>query len=183
MGLFDLFKKKKEVPSYDVTDLQLSDLQIGFVFDYDLTNWIVEEVGEYDWGNNHFSHEFKMTNGSETRFLEVEDDDESSLILTKKVKIRAIAEDLPEQIVKQERPPAKLQYEGKIYYMESEAPGYYHIEGDESWDELLSWTYEDQTGESVLCIERWGDWEFEASVGRYIEAYEITNILPSGTTL
>ncbi len=183
MGLFDLFKKKKDEPTYDATDLQVIDMQIGFVFDYDLSNWIVEEVGEYDWGNNHFSHEFKISNGSETRFLEEKEDDERTLIFSQKIKIRTIAEDLPEQIVKQERPPAQLHYEGKTYYMESEAPGYYQIEGDDAWAELISWRYEDKTSESVLSIERLGDFEFEASIGHYIKHYEITNILPSGTSL
>ena len=43
------FKKKKE-PDYDVTNLSLKDLETGFIFDYDMKSWVVEESYEYDWG-------------------------------------------------------------------------------------------------------------------------------------
>ena len=69
MGIFDLFKKKEKAPKYDVTNLKVTDLDQGFIFDYDMKSWVVKEVYEYDWGSNNFSHEYKVDSGDEVAFL------------------------------------------------------------------------------------------------------------------
>ena len=51
--MFDFFKKKKKV-TYDVTNLSLKDLDVGFIFDYDMKSWVVQEAYKYDWCNNNF---------------------------------------------------------------------------------------------------------------------------------
>ena len=182
MGLFDIFKKEKK-PDYDPARITVKDLEEGFVFDYDLKTWVVKEAYKYDWGNNYFTREFKISDGNETLFLEVEDDDELEVSISKKVKVLAIDEDIPDVIDKEKRPPKKLLYKGVTYYREEESPGYFIVSGqdeknDENWSELIAWTYYDEEDENVLTIEQWGDFEFEASVGQYIEPYEISNILP-----
>lgn len=178
MGVFDFFCKKKSEPTYDVLNVAVADLQIGFVFDYDLSTWEVQEVCEYDWGNNFFSLEFKVSDGNRTLFLSFENDDEVFLSVTEKIKVRMLGEDIPEFISKNEKAPSKITYEGKDYFMESESPGYFHEQGSDDWSELISWDYEDKAGEAILCIERWGDFEFEAAIGKNIKEYEISNILP-----
>ena len=45
-------------------------------------------------------------------------------------------------------------------------------------DELIYWDYTDETGEKLLTIEQWGETEFEAAVGKTVQAYEFRNILP-----
>ena len=71
MGIFDkLFKKDK--PTYDVTDLRVTDLKKKFIFDYDLSSWEVTAEYTYDWGDNYFSKEFKIQSDKETLYLSVE---------------------------------------------------------------------------------------------------------------
>ena len=43
MGLFN-FLKKKNKPTYDVTNMKVTDLDKDFVFEYNLKNWVVKEV-------------------------------------------------------------------------------------------------------------------------------------------
>lgn len=180
MGLFDFFRKKNSKPTYDVSNITVADLQVGFVFEYDLSTWEVQEVCEYDWGNNFFSQEFKIYDGNRTLFLSFEEDDEVYLSVSQKIKIRVLGEDLPEYIAKNEKPPSKITYEGKDYFMESEKPGYFHEEGSDEWSELISWEYENSMYDAILSVERWGEFEFEAAVGKNIKVYEISNILPKG---
>ena len=177
MGLFD-FLKKSTKPTYDAANIQITDLEVGFIFDYDLTSWEVVEAYKYDWGDEYFSSEYKIFDGSQTLFLSVEDDDEVCLSITQKVKIAAIADNITDIIVKNERPPTKIRYKGIDYHLESENPGYFNKEGTEQWAEFISWNYEDEKGEAILSIERWGDFDFEAAVGKNIEESEIANILP-----
>ena len=183
MGLFDAFKKKEKDPSYDPSNITITDLDEGFVFEYDLKTWKVEEAYEYDWGSNYFSKEFKISDGSETLFLEVEEDDELEVSLHKKVKVPVIDPDLPDRMVKKGKPPKKLKYQGVTYYRDEESPGYFRNMADDkeekdSWSELISWSFYDENEEKILTIEQWGERQFEASQGEYIEPYEVSNILP-----
>lgn len=182
MGLFDRFKKKEE-PSYDPTNMSVRDLDKGFVFEYDMKTWVVNEVYEYDWGNNFFTREYKIDNGEEQLFLSIEEDDELEISISKKIKIRAIDEDLPEQIVNTERPPKKLHYDGKTFLLENESPGFFHDMANsdkDAWDEFISWSYYDDSEKFILCIEQWEEREFESSYGVFVEDYEISNIIPAG---
>ena len=43
---------------------------------------------------------------------------------------------------------------------------------------MLRWSYEDEEGEVYLGIEQWGEWDFDATVGKPVEEYQFTNILP-----
>ena len=87
MGIFDFFRKKDNKPEYDVTNITVADLQVGFIFEYDLVTWEVQEVYEYDWGDNFFSFEFKISDGTRTRYLSYMNDDKVFLSITEKIKI------------------------------------------------------------------------------------------------
>lgn len=178
MGLFDFFKKKE--PDYNATDIKVTDLDKNFVFDYNLSTWMVTAVYEYDWGDNCFTREFKIENESETAFLSIDEDDGLEISITQKIKIRHIDEDLPEYIVRNECPPKKLEYKGKTFYFEGENPGYFNDcdNKKEAWTEFIAWDYYSDDEEYVLNIEQWGDNQFEASYGKVIKEYEISNIYP-----
>ncbi len=179
MGLFDRFKKDK-TPDYDPTNIKITDLAQGFVFEYNMSTWEIKEEYEYDWGDNFFSKEYKITDGSETLFLSVEDDDELILVLSKKIKTRKITPDATDSIMKFNEAPREISYDGVTYYLEKESPGYFRdLSNDASdWDEFISWDYYDDDEKLYICIEQWDEREFEASAGIIIKEYEISNILP-----
>ncbi len=178
MGLLDFFKKKEE-PAYDSSDIRVTDLGLGFVFEYDLSSWVIEEEYEYDWGDEFFSKEYKISNGTDVKYLTVEDDDELYLSISTKIRIRSIGEDLPDQIQENETAPKKLTYDGNTYFLEEENPGYFRnlTAEEEAWTEFIAWEYEDDNN-NIITIEQWGENSFEASVGKNIREIDISNILP-----
>lgn len=178
--MFDFFKKKKEEPSYDVTNLTLKDLNFGFIFDYDLKSWVVKEVYEYDWGSNNFSKEYKIDSGDEVAFLSIEDDSELNITLTKAIKIRKIDEDFVEEIVKNEKAPSKIHYEGVLYYLDAESAGYFRDCAKETndWEELMAWEYYDENEEKIISITQWDERTFDAYAGIVLESHEFSNIIP-----
>lgn len=166
------------------TDLSVRDLEVGSVFEFDLRTFEVREAFEYDWGNNSFSSEFKVSDGSETFFLAVEEDDELELSLMQKLKIRQVQDNLPEYIHQHEKPPTTIRYQGTTFLYEEESPGYFRNtkddrNSDDSWSEFISWDYYSDEGNQLLSIEQWGEDSFEATVGRSLKEREISNILPS----
>ena len=180
MGIFDFFKKKEEEPSYDPLNMKITDLQKSSVFDYDMKTWIVNAVYEYDWGENNFTREYKINSGDDELYLSVDEDDDLTLSLSRKIKIRAIDEDLPEYIIEHEVPPKKLHFKGKTYYKDSECPGYFKDLDNKSdqWTEFIVWDYYDEDEKNIISIEQWGEREFEASYGKVVKEFEFSNILP-----
>ncbi|MCF8365260.1 MAG: DUF4178 domain-containing protein [Bacteroidales bacterium] len=177
---FNFFKKKKE-PDYDPLNIRVTDLKMGFIFEFDLKSWEVVEEYTYDWGDNYFSKEFKITSGADTMFLSVDEDDILELTLQKKIKVSSIDGDIEGEIIKNKIPPKKVVYKGVDYYRDSESPGYFMEENSEKdWLEFISWAYYNEEEDRVLTIEQWDDREFEAAYGKVIKEYEISGITPAG---
>ena len=178
MGLFERFKKEKT--EKDVTNMKVTDLDKGFIFEYDLKTWIVEEVYKYDWGDEFFSYEYKVSCENETKFLSVEEDDEVELIMSEKATIRKIHEDLPE-LLAAENAPKKLSFDGKEYFLEEESPGYFsnQTKDKDNWVEFICWDYISEDEKHVISVEQWGENEFEASTGIVLKEIDISNIIPA----
>jgi hypothetical protein len=179
MGLFDRFTKKKQ-PHYDITNITVHDLDVGFVFEYDLSTWEVKALYEYDWGDNYFTREFKINNGNKTLYLSIEEDDELIISVSEKIKARALGDRVFDSLMSSQKPPDKFIYDNREYCLEKEAPGYFHDvhSNPDDWSEFIAWDYEDSSEEYNITIEQWGEKEFEASAGKYIKEFEISNILP-----
>ncbi len=177
--MFDFFKKKKE-PVYDITQLTLEDMDVGFIVDYNLKSWVVKEVYEYDWGNHNFSKEYKLDSGDEVGFLGVENDGELHITFSKSIKIRKIEEDVAEEISKTEKAPSCIHYDGETYHLDADTSGYFRDCGKkaEDWEELISWEYYNDEEDKILNITQWDDRTFEASGGIVLQTFHFSNILP-----
>lgn len=181
MGLFDFFKKKEEEPKYDVTNLQLTDLDQGFIFDYNMKSWQVKEVYQYDWGKNNYSYEYKIDSGDEVLYLSLEDQGDLILSVVKSIKIRILGESITEEIVRNQKPPDRLVYENETYYLDSDSAGYFNdkTKGTGDWEELIAWDYFNKEEEKIISIVQWDERNFEASAGIMIKDFEISNIIPA----
>ncbi|GAB1442604.1 hypothetical protein MASR2M39_14400 [Ignavibacteriales bacterium] len=179
--MFDWFKKKKkaeEAPQYDVTNLKVTDLRKGFIFDLEGKSWEVTKEYEYDWGDDFFTLEFQVKSVDTTAYLHVEEDDEIEITVTKEVDINNIDKNLVDEIIEQEKPKRTIEFSGRTFFRKAEAAGNFRDLSGNNWDPFISWDYRDETGKYLLSIEQWGEDEFEASIGRVVEEYEITNIFP-----
>ncbi|MGF1533373.1 MAG: DUF4178 domain-containing protein [Bernardetiaceae bacterium] len=182
---FDFFKKKKKErddrPAYDVTNLQVTDIRVGFTFDYDLKTWVVKDEYEYDWGNFNFSYEYRIVSDDDEAFLSVDNDDGVTLTLSRKIRAGRLGREIFERIEDKGAPPREITYEGTKFYRENERPGFFRNtakQSREESDEFISWEYYDDTEAHILVIEQWDEDEFEASIGILIEESEISNLLP-----
>lgn len=180
--MFDFFKKKKE-PSYDVTNLGIQDLDFDFIFDYDLKSWVVREVYEYDWGNNNFSHEYKVDSGDEVAYLSVEDGSDLTLTLTKSIKIRKIDEDIAQIIAETKKAPSQVHFEGEVFFLSSDSAGYFRDCGKktEDWEELFSWEYFNENEDKIISITQWDEHTFDSFAGLVLQSHQISNIIPGGS--
>jgi hypothetical protein len=178
--MFDFFKKKK-APAYDVTNLSLKDLNVGFIFDYDMKSWVVKEVYKYDWGNNNFTSEYKVDSGDEVAFLHIADEGELEISFSKSIRLSKIDEAIADEIEKNKKPPRKIHFNEELYFLEEDAAGYFRdfSKETEDWEELISWEYLNDKATNVLSITQWDIRNIEASAGLILKEYQFSNILPS----
>ncbi len=178
-NFFDRFKKKKDEPQIPA-DLTIWDLQTGYMLDYEGQTWEIQACFEYDWGNNSFSREYKIHNGDETAFLHLEEDDHLSLTLSRKIKLTDLGQEMIDTTVDTDEPPKRLSYKGKSYLRKNTSMGAFRdlAEKEEVWYEFVSWNFVDTEGNEFITFERWGETDFDASIGIYVEEYEIKNFLP-----
>lgn len=180
MGILDFFKKKKEL-HYDSTNITVHDLEKNYIFDYDLKSWIVEDMFEYDWGNSHFTRAFNVFDGIQHLNLHIEQDTELEIALTEPISVRKLSDSISNQIIDEGKAPKTITYNNETYHLENEYPGYFrNVESEES-NELVMWLYIDNNDKKLINIERWGENEFNAKIGRYLSVHEISNILPASS--
>lgn len=180
MGFFDRFKSKPESggDDFDPLHMELGKMKVGYYVDYDLKTWKVTAYNRYDYGEGYFGDEWELEADGETRYLEREEDDEVSWTLSRKLPIGAIDGNIRQQIIDNEDPPDQVTVKGKTYYMDESGSGHLYKDGKGDGVPFICWDYESEDGESVLAIEQWGETDFEASEGIYVEDYQFSNILP-----
>ena len=81
-------------------------------------------------------------------------------------------------IIENEDPPTKIEYKGKTFFLDESGAAYFLKDVKESRQEFVYWTFKDEKEENFVAIEQWGEEEFEASAGLYVEEYQFSNILP-----
>ena len=175
MGIKDWFKKKEDIDP--LRDLELSKLRVGFMVDYDLETWQVTGVCRYDYGEGYITDEWKITSGRLKRYLERSEDDEITWTLSEKISIGAMDGDLRKFIIAHDDPPDKIVYMAKTFYLEESGTGRM-LRQDAAPKEFVFWEFIDENDENFVTIEQWGETEFEAAAGHYVEEYQFTNILP-----
>lgn len=163
---------------YDSLNIRVTDLALGYIFEYDLQTWEVVEEFEYDWGNSEYTKEFKISSGRDERFLSVDVDDSVEIAVWQKIETTAIDLGLNDYIIKNDEPPRSVSVAGVTYNRTEESLGYWRNTRSSNWSKFINWDYVAQDQTKVLSIERWGEEEFEAATGTKVKEYEISNILP-----
>lgn len=169
--MFGFFKKKQE----PIVELTLHNLTVGATLEYDMNNWVVQEIYSYIWENNFKSREYKISDGAVVLFLEI--DNENTIFLTKPTEISTIAPEFKNEVLTHSTVPENIIHKSEIYKLEEEAFGEFQKEGNEGWSELTSWMYWNEKKE-FICIERWSKFEFEAHLGQKLNPFAIDNLLP-----
>ncbi len=179
MGIFDIFKKKEEEEThFDPTNIKVTDLEKGYLLDYDMETWTVKKMAEYDWGDHFFSREFLIESRGKTRYLSIEEDESLEIIISEKIKFRKLGQDVISYFENHDKFPNLIIYKGTSYHFDEQSPGYYRDVESEDWSELISFDYENDAETHFLTIEQWGENEFEVSIGKKVKPFEISNILP-----
>ncbi|MFQ5482966.1 MAG: DUF4178 domain-containing protein [Nitrospinaceae bacterium] len=172
-----IFKKKKEENIFD--NLVLSKLKPGYLVDYDMKTYRVAARNRYAWQEGGVTDEWELHGDGGVWFLErSEDDGYVEWSLCQKVPIAELEGDVAGQIIKDEDPPEEVVYQGKKFRFMDDDVGEFFRGDAEAGLKFVAWDFEDETGETTLTIEQWGETKFDMQVGFEVEEYQFINILP-----
>lgn len=179
MKFFDRLWKKNSKPLPTV--LTINDLQVGYLFDYDMKSWQVLRVNNYRYGAGEQSREWEVEHAGQHRFLIRNDGDELSYCWGQKIgNLNQLGATTRQTIIDTDDPPTTITYDGKHYHLEESGTGLFSRQQDEAI-EFVYWELIDEQDQEFVTIEQWGEGDFTASHACWIEEYQITNILPSQT--
>lgn len=179
MAILDFFKKKENEPEFDpLRDLELARLKVGYFVDYDSQTYEVTGYNRYDFGDGYYIDEWELSAGKNKWYLERSENDEEEWTLSKKIPIGTIEGQVRQHIIDHGDPPEQIKCNGKTYYLEETGSGSMYENGKGQAYELIYWDFVDDDDEHLITIEQWGEAEFEALEGFYVERYQFTNILP-----
>lgn len=182
MGLGDFFKKKFASKFSDgvdpVSDLTMKLMKTGYYVDYDMKTWQVVSTNRYDWGDEDITQEWQLESYDEILYLELEPDDEDYWSLSRKRPFKELDRGVRDAITKSDEPPDEILFEGKKFFLDETGGALFYKENDPE-REMFKWDYTDDSGKYSLTIEQWGETDYELSLGREVEEYQFSNILPN----
>jgi len=148
--------------------LTINDIKTGYSFDYQSKQWRAVEKYFYKWNKDEtISTEFKIQSGTETKYLEI-DQNANIVSISKKINYDDLSGEAGSDIVS---------FNDIDYTIEKGHSGIYWEENNEMEKEAFDvWDYFDNTKENWISVEEWDHHEFEAYAGKIIDPSEISNI-------
>ena len=177
MGIFDFFKKKEK----EIKELDITNLDIGCILDYDLRSWIVKDKTEYDWGNNQFTFEYTINDGGDSVYLHVNDGANIKIDISSEIKVSQLGANFKATIVERDAPLKEITFENEHYILSDEFMGHCKsINDDEDeWSEFVNWVFINKDESKFISVNRWGETDIDAVKGYYIKVFELSNFLSS----
>ncbi|MEM8963344.1 MAG: DUF4178 domain-containing protein [Acidobacteriota bacterium] len=182
MGFFDLFKKKGDQATdddFDPVDLRLENLRPGWLVDYDMQTWTVSAKHRYDFDGDVVD-EWELVAGRTRRYLGRTEGDGVDWTWSKKIPVGMLGAGILDHVQRQGDPPSEINHQDKPYYLDMTSAGHFHEHGGDAGKPLIQWDFVDEDDEAYVTLEQWGETEFEAASGVYVEDWQFTNILPGG---
>lgn len=158
-----------------VDNPSLDQLREGYMLDYEMRTWEVTQHAKYDY-SGWPADEWTLETGDDLLFLEYEYDDGDVFLLSEPAEITDVTIDGEpfRAVVREEEPPATVQYQGDEYVLAEEGPASRTVDG--RTNDLHYWVYEGENG--FVALERYGSSDWSVYDGREVEPYEFDNILP-----
>lgn len=150
---------------------------VGDLLDHDLKTWEVVAFNTYDYDGDK-TREWEIKSGDDLRFLEKgQDGSQVWWTLTERVDTGEIGGDPIGAIRRDEDPPEEVILDGVLYRATECSTGLFSPGGKGPEAEFVCWSYETDDGQ-ILALNQWGENEFNAYRGAYVEEYQFTDILP-----
>jgi hypothetical protein len=160
----------------DKVDYEVSDLEIGYILDYDFTSWEVQDKAVYTWENGVKDYEFTLFDGKVKRYLYLEAST-GRLSMYEGAKINEIWPAGKSLMRKGANlMDEEIKFKGNTYYFYAEAAAKVRNKSESYMME--NWLFLDAAEHEILSFNLYEDRSMDAYIGHYLKPHEISNILP-----
>ena len=174
MRITNLFRKKSQ-HALSLEESNILTIEANKKIIFDTCSWTIKKIIEYNWGELLVSYDYILDNGSELKYLGVEQNGNNLLLSIKKdINIELIDSNVKSEIISNEVPPRILHFNGIQFLFDRESIGKSRLEHSSDWTNLTVWEYIDKSKKNVLTIEQYSDKEIFSSVGTIISINEIS---------
>ncbi len=170
------FKKNKASSEANFDEIKINELNVGDLFDYDLTTWEVTSSGQCDY-DGHIESEWEVRGaiGSRTLVAIPDSADWNYQWLQEKTLNELSLQSVQDDLRSEKDPEENLYVNGLNYIGYESGGGLYKTLNEEK--PFLYWSYENSENH-VLNIIQWSDNEFSTTIGMRVAEFEFSNILP-----
>ncbi|MDY0362488.1 MAG: DUF4178 domain-containing protein [Desulforegulaceae bacterium] len=173
MCFFKFFKKKKKDRSF----IGIKDLLPKDMVDYDMKTWEVQAKHKYDY-EGEVIFEWQLKTSDDNIFLEIDDAESSSLIISRKIPNSYVDKSVFDEISSTDEAPQEIEVEGKKYFLDEISSGYFFENSSNEEEPFIAYDYTSEDGKNFITIEQWGERSFEVCRGENVYEYQFTNFLP-----
>jgi hypothetical protein len=172
--LFGLGKTDNEDTNIDYG---VKDLKKGYILDYDLTNWEVQDVAVYTWDNGAKDFEYTISNGKERLYLNYCSDD-ASVSIYRDAKVKNVLPNVRTEIKYHGEPESPFSYAGRVY--NNAGSGAAKVKSLTETYEMENWLFEDEDEELLISVNKYQDGSVDLYTGKHLDQFAVSNILPRG---
>ena len=173
--LFGIRNANKDTTDTKI-DFDIPDLKKGYIFDYDMSSWEVEDVVVYTWDNGVKDLEFNIFNGKDKMYLNYEKAG-SQVSIFWEAKLNDVWAEARNNIRKKvDISEREFKYKGNTYYFAGE--GSAKVSSSTETFHMQNWLFQTDSDDSLVSINKYEDNSMEVYVGKKLKLHEISNILP-----
>jgi hypothetical protein len=120
--------------------------------------------------------ELECDKGTEKIWLEIEEDDELEIsIIVKKLKVRELEISIKDLKIMDEEEEGEFNFEGETFYLEESDSARFLKNGNtNNYESMYYWDFENDSGNKKVCVEKWSDNSYTASVSEPIDPSQVT---------
>lgn len=156
-------------------DNTMKDIKRGYILDYDLKSWEVEDVAVYTWENGVKDYEYTISDGVKKLYLNYESvDDKLSIYWEGKIneiwaegkKLMRLGRDMVNQ---------EFKYKGDTWYFVGE--GAAKVRSSSETYYVQNWVFENTAETDLISFNLYDDRSMDAYMGKKLPRHAVTNIL------
>jgi hypothetical protein len=189
-ALTDMRPQPRQVSiEFDPAHLGVENLKAGYLVDYDMKTWTVNQENQYDFQDSLTEKEFRVSaESSQPEVIHVQVRSENGFAIVwvgKLTNIHKIDVELQSYILRQRQAPSVIPYKNLKMFRESARIGtVFCINNQEvAPKKVQRWEFLDETRSIFLRIEWLNEKEFQCFEGKVVPRQAFSDILPNTSSM
>ena len=168
-------KQLLDIP-YDPSRISPSNLDVGFLLDYNLKTWHVNAKRQLDWSTGESELEFHISTGLERNIIHARTSAfNQSVTICSEVSLTLLG--LNEQMLNPMSLQKTLYYQGQSFFLDKQLSGHSYVGDSDHGQQIMLFHYLDESRIFCIRVERSAG-DIRALIGQEIQPEHISDILP-----